>query len=794
MKQIKRLLALLLCAAMLLGLAACGEDAAVPPATTEAPETTAPTEAVTEPPVEQPYEEACAAVNSASDLSTRVTLNKTTQVAGETFEEEIRQFLSFSDIGTDTMAVSSEESVSYSNVYSSSYDEIYADGVLYLTVDDTHRFREEISAGDCLSRYIPAVLLDTSLYASITAEESDSSTLFTFTGATAAEAWAIPEDAKLVEASGTAQLSASGSLQKSTYSVTYTYGSAQITLEALVYVAIEPVTVEAPADPEAYTLLECVDAAKMMEASVGYLYQASTYSSSQLESIYSQAAMVVRNQSTILNTYYKDDVFVSKSETGVFFRDYSAYETYEYDLEEKFVDGVFSYSEDGGEAEEVPDVSASYIRALYEAERAVNILALDYWQEATATDLGSLYLIELTLTDEFGDESQGIISDFLWDDENFLMDLASDYVNTELTAYVGIDKYTGLPTSTGYYFEGSHTISGYEYPLSMQVDQSFTAPSLGAYKAITDEMMPEEEPEVPATPLFYHVTGPDGQEMWLFGTIHIGDNRTAYLPQEIYDALASSDALAIECDTEGFDELYEEDEELQEAVSGAYYYSDGTTIVDHIDPELYEVALKYMKATGSYNMNADYLKPSIWSNSIENFFAYQGFQLTSDQGVEERLTKFAEENGIELREVESSLFQIQMMTGYSEELQELLLEESITYTGESYWGSTMELYELWCAGDEAALMERLSDEVDTSELTEEELAEYENYEELLEEYNTAMSYDRNDGMLEVLKGYLESGDTVFVAVGLAHLLNDVNGLVFTLRDAGYTVELVEYAG
>ena len=63
---------------------------------------------------------------------------------------------------------------------------------------------------------------------------------------------------------------------------------------------------------------------------------------------------------------------------------------------------------------------------------------------------------------------------------------------------------------------------------------------------------------------------------------------------------------------------------------------------------------------------------------------------------------------------------------------------------------------------------------------------------LYEEYNTAMMTDRNAGMLEVAKQYLESGDTVFYAVGLAHLLDENNGLVFTLRDAGYTVTLVEY--
>ena len=46
--------------------------------------------------------------------------------------------------------------------------------------------------------------------------------------------------------------------------------------------------------------------------------------------------------------------------------------------------------------------------------------------------------------------------------------------------------------------------------------------------------------------------------------------------------------------------------------------------------------------------------------------------------------------------------------------------------------------------------------------------------------------------LETAISYLESEETVFFAVGLAHLLVD-EGLVDTLREAGYTVELVTYS-
>ena len=49
-------------------------------------------------------------------------------------------------------------------------------------------------------------------------------------------------------------------------------------------------------------------------------------------------------------------------------------------------------------------------------------------------------------------------------------------------------------------------------------------------------------------------------------------------------------------------------------------------------------------------------------------------------------------------------------------------------------------------------------------------------------------------MLKKAIEYLESDKVVFYAVGLAHLLDGTNGLVDTLREAGYTVELVTYAG
>jgi autotransporter passenger strand-loop-strand repeat protein len=135
--------------------------------------------------------------------------------------------------------------------------------------------------------------------------------------------------------------------------------------------------------------------------------------------------------------------------------------------------------------------------------------------------------------------------------------------------------------------------------------------------------------------------------------------------------------------------------------------------------------------------------------------------------------------------VESGEFQVSMLTGYSDPVQEMMLSEAITATRQEYLNGSYELYEAWCEGDEEALIQRLAamDEEERAELDEDELAIY-------DEYHQKMEVERNAAMVEVAKGYLAEGRKVFFAVGLAHLLGE-GGLVHALRDAGFTVTLID---
>ena len=377
------------------------------------------------------------------------------------------------------------------------------------------------------------------------------------------------------------------------------------------------------------------------------------------------------------------------------------------------------------------------------------------------------------------------VAGLMYADPNLLNSLASAYRTDVAGGYIGIDIATGIPTSVGVEYTGIHTIEGAEYALTYKLNRNFLVGDASTYKEITGESLPEPNcEEATMTPLFYKVTGKSGQKMWLLGTIHVGDCRTAQLPKQIMEAFDESHSLAVEFDTEAFSKRLEEDVEFATRIYQMYMYMDGSTTESHIsDPELYTYAVKTMKAAGLLGPYTMQMKVASWSQDIENFYKQWSRGMSGDYGVDSRLLELARKQQKKILDVESGMEQVGMMMGFSDALQELLLAESLSYGAVDYGNSMYNLFEMWCEGDEAALTEYLN-ETDTSEMTQEEMALY-------KEYVKAMETDRNQHMYMKALECLESDTVVFYAVGLAHLLAE-DGLVNTLREAGYTVEAVEY--
>ena len=302
-----------------------------------------------------------------------------------------------------------------------------------------------------------------------------------------------------------------------------------------------------------------------------------------------------------------------------------------------------------------------------------------------------------------------------------------------------------------------------------------------------EKWTPEPEVEIDdsgestVTPLFYKATDGEGNVVWLFGSIHIGREDFYPLPDYVMNAFNSADALAVEFDIVAF----EEDEEALTDMVLMLMYDDGTTIRDHVDPEIYESAVEILKENNSYISYYDYFIASFWAELIDSLVYEEVGVYDMPDGIDEYLIGKAYKQNKPVLDVESAEYQYGMLADYCEELQEVLLYSAVdtykNYDREQYLADLDLMLDLWAGGEGGALAEYLSEEV-----------EFESEEEkrLYEEYNNAMTTVRNLNMADYAEEALLSGEEIFICVGAAHIVGE-GALVDLLTERGYTVEQVK---
>ena len=170
----------------------------------------------------------------------------------------------------------------------------------------------------------------------------------------------------------------------------------------------------------------------------------------------------------------------------------------------------------------------------------------------------------------------------------------------------------------------------------------------------------------------------------------------------------------------------------------------------------------------------------MWSMTIDDF-VYTALGYDGEKGIDMFLLNRAKDEGKEIQEVESMLFQLEMRGSLSPELQEILLADSVdAYQNSDNSEELDQLLQAWCEGDESTVTELLMAETDT---VDEELMP------LMEEFEKAMITDRNIGMADFAENALQEDEQVFICVGLAHIIGE-GGMVDLLTQRGYTVEQV----
>lgn len=254
-----------------------------------------------------------------------------------------------------------------------------------------------------------------------------------------------------------------------------------------------------------------------------------------------------------------------------------------------------------------------------------------------------------------------------------------------------------------------------------------------------------------------------GNTVYLVGSMHVADDSFYPLHPSFEQAFAEADYLGVEVDVSKA-----ADPDIQKLIMQLGTYQDGTTLKDHISAETYKQVGEILTKNGIKTDALDTFKPWVVDTTLATLkSAEAGYQ--GSVGIDLYFVQKAMERKIPVVELESYESQLNMFNGFSKELQESNLKNTLT-NFDLVDDGVDQMADMWKKGDDAALLEL------TKSFSQNE------------EYRKAMLDDRNIGMADKIDGYLKGTEKAeyFIVVGAAHYLGDT-GIVKLLQDKGYTV-------
>lgn len=263
---------------------------------------------------------------------------------------------------------------------------------------------------------------------------------------------------------------------------------------------------------------------------------------------------------------------------------------------------------------------------------------------------------------------------------------------------------------------------------------------------------------------FWKVTGPGGTA-YLLGSLHFGTTEMYPLSAPVNAAFESADRLVVEINLNAIDPAA-----MMQWVSTEGAYMDGTTLADHLSPEVW-TALR--QRAQQYSVPLELLaiqRPWLAAFTLTAVaLDRKGFQ--EGLGIDKHFLSRAKDR-IPVVELEGFDYQMRLLANLSTGEQERFLEATIRdLDAESRTFDN--IISAWRRGDAAAL----DAEINASWRSDPELGDL--YVLLIDK--------RNAEMAKKIDTLLKSGGTSFVVVGAAHMVGE-GGLAQRLRSLGYQVE------
>ena len=253
--------------------------------------------------------------------------------------------------------------------------------------------------------------------------------------------------------------------------------------------------------------------------------------------------------------------------------------------------------------------------------------------------------------------------------------------------------------------------------------------------------------------------------VYILGSVHFLKEESYPLNPVIETAFNKSSILVVEANVNDPGKA-----DIQNLLSRAVYAGD-ETLDKRISPETYRYTQKEAERIGLPVELIQKQKP--WYLAL-TFEALELMRLGFDPkfGVDVRFLSKAQASNKKIAELESLNEQINLLSGFTDSDQELLL----LYTLKNLNVVSREIGRIvksWTAGDERGVESVLTESV--------------REEPRLAPMIKKLIDDRNIGMVSKIEGYLKTGQTYFVVVGAGHVVGN-KGIVNMLKEKGYLVQ------
>jgi uncharacterized protein YbaP (TraB family) len=257
--------------------------------------------------------------------------------------------------------------------------------------------------------------------------------------------------------------------------------------------------------------------------------------------------------------------------------------------------------------------------------------------------------------------------------------------------------------------------------------------------------------------------------LYLLGSIHVGSKDMYPLAKEIENAYAASKTLIVEVDLNKVDM-----QKLTMLMTSKGMYQGDDSLWNHVTPETRKKVEAFCEQYQLPVAGFARMKPWVVAITAATIPAMKA-GMDPNLGIDKYfLDKAANSDPKkDVKEIESAEWQLDLLSGFSDELQAKFLDASIDQANKSL-DRTKQIQEIWLSGDAARLETAMKEDSGPPEITK------------------ALLNDRNPHMADIAEQYLKGKDPAFFVVGAAHLVGK-DGVVAALEKRGYKVQQVPLA-